>query len=57
MTENQVISVEEGPRRLDLRLRYLNRTLAVLSAPAIMEYSLASTVFLVDTLIVGWMLN
>lgn len=57
MTENQVISVEESPRRLDLRLRYLNRTLTVLSIPAIMEYSLASTVFLVDTLIVGWLRN
>jgi len=55
MSENQTISFDEGPRRLNLRLRHLNRTLMTLALPAIIEYSLFSMVFFVDTMIVGWL--
>lgn len=55
MADTESISLEEGPWRPALRLRHLNRTLLVLSAPAIIEYLLSSMVFFVDTLIVGWL--
>ena len=46
-------SVSKRPRRLDLRLRHLNRTLLSLTMPAVLETSLFSLVALTDTLIVG----
>lgn len=57
MAENEFISGDQAPRRLNLRLRHLNRTLLALAAPAIIEYFLFSMVFFVDTLIVGWLRN
>ena len=46
-----------GPKRLNLRLRDLNKTLAMLAFPSIVENSLYSLVFFSDTLIVGWLRN
>jgi putative MATE family efflux protein len=46
-----------GPKRLNLRLRDLNKTLAMLAFPSIIENSLYSLVFFSDTLIVGWLRN
>jgi putative MATE family efflux protein len=43
--------------RLNLRPATLNRTIALLAGPAIFENLLFSTVFFVDTLIVGWLRN
>lgn len=49
--------VPQGPRRLDLRLRHLNRTLLSLTLPAVLENFLFSLVVISDTLIVGWLRN
>jgi Na+-driven multidrug efflux pump len=43
--------------RINLRLRQMNRTLTVLSAPSVVENCLYSLVFLSDTLIVGRLHN
>ncbi|MEN6307285.1 MAG: MATE family efflux transporter, partial [Anaerohalosphaeraceae bacterium] len=43
--------------RINLRLREMNRTLTMLSAPSIIENCLYSLVFLSDTLIVGRLQN
>lgn len=45
----------KGPRRLNLRLRHLNRTLLSLTVPALLENFLFSLVVISDTLIVGWL--
>lgn len=57
MADNESLSYQQPAERLNLRLRDLNRTLAVLAAPAVFENLLFSLVFFVDTLIVGWLRN
>ena len=52
--QNNDINVHT-PKRLNLRLRDLNRTLTTLAAPSIVENCLYSLVFVSDTLIVGWL--
>ncbi len=47
----------EKQYRLNLHPAALNRTIAVLAAPAIFENLLFSMVFFADTLIVGWLRN
>lgn len=42
-------------QRLNLRLEDLNKTLATLLLPSIVENCLYSLVFVTDTLIVGWL--
>ncbi len=49
--QNNDINVHT-PKRLNLRLRDLNKTLA---APSIVENCLYSLVFVSDTIIVGWL--
>lgn len=46
-----------GPKRLNLGLRDLNKTLVALAFPSVIENSLYSLVFFSDTLIVGWLRN
>lgn len=55
MASAESIAFDRDPLRPVLRLRHLNRTLLALSVPAIIEYLLSTTVFFVDTLIVGWL--
>lgn len=57
MADSESLSIEQPVKRLNLRLRDLNRTLAGLAAPAVFENLLFSLVFFVDTLIVGWLRN
>jgi putative MATE family efflux protein len=54
--QNDDINFPE-PKRLNLELRDLNKTLAALAFPSIIENSLYSLVFFSDTLIVGWLRN
>jgi len=59
-TEEEPIEIEqtESPHRvIDLRPSTLNRTIAVLAAPAILENLLFSLVSFADTIIVGWLRN
>jgi MATE family multidrug resistance protein len=54
----QIDDIEiSGPKRLNLRLRDLNKTLTTLAAPSIVENCLYSLVFLSDTIIVGRLHN
>jgi putative MATE family efflux protein len=49
--------IEMPPERINLRLRDLNKTLATLSMPSMVENCLYSLVFISDTLIVGRLHN
>ncbi|MCI0499308.1 MAG: MATE family efflux transporter [Planctomycetales bacterium] len=53
----QHINPEHQKYRLNLRPATLNRTIALMAAPAILENLLFSLVFFADTLIVGWLRN
>jgi putative MATE family efflux protein len=54
--QNNDINVHT-PKRLNLRLRDLNKTLTTLAAPSIVENCLYSLVFVSDTIIVGRLRN
>jgi multidrug resistance protein, MATE family len=54
--QNEDIEIS-GPKRLNLRLRDLNKTLTALAVPSIVENCLYSLVFLSDTIVVGRLHN
>ena len=45
----------EQPKTIDLRVERLNRTILVLSVPSVTESMLTTMIYMVDTILIGWL--
>ena len=45
----------DSPQTIDLRLERLNRTILTLSLPSVAESLLSTMVYMVDTILIGWL--
>ena len=48
-------SVLDSPQTIDLRVERLNRTILALSLPSVAESLLSTMVYMVDTILIGWL--
>ena len=48
-------SVLDQPQTIDLRIERLNRTILALSLPSVAESLLSTMVYMVDTILIGWL--